>query len=86
MKDNNNTDLKISMLSGKHYNDKEYSRYFTVNNIKCPVPVVISTQGGDNDPNTTQLLYQSNTKMNKTSILISIYIAVLTIYAITVMI
>ncbi len=47
MKDINNIDLKISMLSGKHYNGKEYSRYFTVNNIKCPVPVVISTHGGD---------------------------------------
>ncbi len=39
-----------------------------------------------NDPNTTKLLHQSNTKMNKTSILISIYIAVLVIYSITVMI
>ncbi len=47
MKDNNNTDLKISMLKGKHWNGKEYSRYFTVNNIKCPVATVISTEGGD---------------------------------------
>ncbi len=56
MKDINNTDLKISMLNGKHYNGKEYSRYFTVNNIKCPVPVVISTQGGDKtDPMPQQI-------------------------------
>ncbi len=47
MKDINNTDLKISMLNGKHYNGKEYSRYFTVNNIKCPVATVISSEGGD---------------------------------------
>ncbi len=48
MKDTNTTNLKISMLKGKHYNGKEYSRYFTVNNIKCPVPVVVSSHGGDN--------------------------------------
>ncbi len=50
MKDNNNTDLKIVMLKGKHWNGKGYSRYFTVNNIRCPVPVVISTgEGGKTD-------------------------------------
>ncbi len=38
------------------------------------------------DANSTKLLYQSKAKMNKTSILISIYIAVLIIYSITVMI
>ncbi len=42
------------MLKGKHYNGKEYSRYFTVNNIKCPAPVVISTQGGDKTDTLTQ--------------------------------
>ncbi len=38
------------------------------------------------DPNTTKLLHQSNTKMSKTTILISIYIAALVIYIITEMI
>ncbi len=38
------------------------------------------------DPNTTKLLHQSNIKMSKTTILISIYIAVLVIYTITEMI
>ncbi len=38
------------------------------------------------DNNTTKLLHQPNTKMSKTTILISIYIAVLAIYTITVMI
>ncbi len=38
------------------------------------------------DPNSTKILHQSNTKMSKTTILISIYLAALTIYTITVMI
>ncbi len=46
MKDINNTDLKISMLKGKHWNGKGYSRYFTVNNIRCPVATVISIGEG----------------------------------------
>ncbi len=56
MKDINNTDLKISMLNGKHFNGKEYSRYFTVNNIRCPVATVISSNGGDKtDPMLQQI-------------------------------
>ncbi len=56
MKDINNTDLKISMLKGKHWNSKGYSRYFTVNNIRCPVPTVISIgEGTKTDPMPQQI-------------------------------
>ncbi len=56
MKDTNNTDLKISMLKGKHWNSKGYSRYFTVNNIRCPVPTVISIgEGTKTDPMPQQI-------------------------------
>ncbi len=60
MKDNNNTDLKIAMVKGKHYNGKEYARYFTVNNVKCPIAVVISTEGGDKIDTIQQQIKSAN--------------------------
>ncbi len=44
------------MLKGKHWNSKGYSRYFTVNNIRCPVPTVISIgEGTKTDPMPQQI-------------------------------
>ncbi len=65
MKDINNTNLKISMLKGKHWNSKGYSRYFTVNNIRCPVPTVISIGEGTKTDTMQQQIKSATQNANR---------------------
>ncbi len=70
---------------------RQYKHNTTADKISNPNPNrLLGTRRHNKKPhddhNSTKLLHQSNTKMSKTTILISIYIAVLVIYAITVMI
>ncbi len=70
---------------------RQYKHNATTDKISNPNPNRIFVSGRHNkkphdDPNTTKLLHQSNIKMSKSTILISIYLAALVIYTITVMI